>query len=97
MAEIADKQDVLRLESKVDELLSRLSDGYSSGGKIMWDLRETKKRTGFSESQLMKMVREKKLESFKTVDEPNAKIYFYPKQVIELVPEHLRRQYGEPI
>ena len=91
--EVATKQD---LEKWFDQIRAIVSMGPASDKWIM-DLAEVKKKTGYSDKMIQDLIRDKKLKPWKEGEGNNAKLRFYTREVMNIIPEPLRKEYGEPI
>ena len=92
MAEIADKSDIIRIENLIKDLTNKMTE-ETTRRKIL-DIHEVMKRTGFSKSTIMELVREGKLTPFTISEKKGAKLQFYSNEVDNLVPRELREKYG---
>lgn len=93
MVEVATRQDIEVLESKIETLRQS-----GSGGDIwIMDLNELKRRTGFSQTIIEKHIKAGRLNPWKEGHDQRSKLRFYAKEVMELIPKKLRDKYGDPL
>lgn len=92
--EIATKEDFKILKEEVISAISKVA--LETKGPWIVDLAEVKKRTGYSDKVIQSLIDSGKLNPWKESEGSNSKLRFYGREVIELIPKHLRTKYGEP-
>ena len=90
--EIATKEDFMNFKTELIQILS----GSKNNDPWIMSMKEVTEKTGYSETQIKHLIDAGKLNPWKDSESKNAKLRFYSKEVLEIIPDRLRKKYGNP-